>query len=230
MLLSGDEVRGDRFNVFTVDNLFHPPGVEEPWGVRQVSIKLPAPAVTATAWNQTVDLYIRQSPVEATLQGYDIHRATVWPFIPSSSNRIVEDYAGPRYRDDDAGIGLNNDETYYYVVRPMDTIDNRGFDSEFDAATPDASDVTPVMDLRLAKSGPDDIQLDWSSVTTSDGVQHYVLYEGATPGGVGFRSGPTTGTSILRTGDQSDGARPLLHGEGSGQPGQGVEPVRPAEE
>jgi hypothetical protein len=204
VLLSGDEVRGDRFNVFTVDNLFHPPGVEEAWGVRQVSIKLPAPAVTATAWNQTVDLYVRQSPVEPNLQGYDIHRATVSPFTPSASNRIAEDYAGPLYRDDDEGLGLDNDQTYYYLVRPMDTIDNRGFDSEVDAATPNASDVTPVMDLRVAKSGANDLQLDWSPVTTSDGVQHYVLYEGATPAGVG-QVGTETGTSILRTGDQSDG-------------------------
>lgn len=203
VLLPDPSVRNDRVNILTFDNLYYPP-VEEMWGARQVSIMLPAPEVSAQAWNQTVDLYINQIPSEPTLEGYDIHRGTASGFTPSPSNRIAQGHLGTLYRDDDGGAGLVNDQAYYYVVRPMDSIDNRGYDSEEDAATPNASDVTPVMDLRLDKSGAADLLLAWSPVTTAAGVQHYVVYEGATPGAWGPGT-TTTGTSAIRAGEQSDG-------------------------
>jgi hypothetical protein len=204
VVLPNASVRGDSVNVLTFDNLDYPPTVEM-WGARQVSIMLPAPEASAHAWNQTVDLHINQSPLEPTLEGYDIHRGTSPGFTPSPANRIAQGHLGTLYRDDDGGAGLVNDQTYYYVVRPMDTIANRGFDSEEDVATPNSSDVTPVMDLRLEKSGAADIQLAWSPVTTAAGVQHYVVYEGATPGSVGGTGTTAPGTTAIRTGEQSDG-------------------------
>ena len=203
IVLADAAVRDDRFNVLTFDNLYYPP-VEDPWGVRQVSIMLPAPEVTAQAWNQTVDLSINQIPTEPTLDGYDIHRGTSPGFVPSSANRIAQGHLGTLFRDDNGGAGLVNDQAYYYVVRPMDTIANRGYDSDEQTATPDTSDVTPVMDLQLDKSGTADVLLDWSAVTTAAGVQHYVVYEGAIPGAWGAGT-TTTGTSVVRTGEQSDG-------------------------
>ena len=189
-------------NVLTFDNLLHPAGVEETWAARNVSIKLPAPQVAATAWSQTVDVVIAQSSAEPSLAGFDVYRGQTPGFPLISPNRIAASVQVSLYRDES---GLVNDQAYYYVIRPVDTISNPGFASTEVSATPSDVAVTPVVDLRVGKSGVDDLGLVWSNVVTEQGVLNYKIFEGATPGSVIDSGSTTVAPAFTSTGDQSDG-------------------------
>jgi hypothetical protein len=214
--------------VLTFDNLFFddPPMTEEQWGLRNVSIKLPAPGVTAQPWSRTVDLAIDQGATEPTLASYDVHRDTSPDFLVSAANRVgtctesgelcdlfnpcgAEEgtcqgtaFLGSVFRDD---LALLNDETYHYVVRPIDSIGNRGFDSAELAVTPTDAAVTPVGDLRVDTSGSTDVVLIWSNVVTGQGVANYEIYEGTMRNDLTFSGVTTVAPMHTRTGDQSDG-------------------------
>jgi hypothetical protein len=199
--LPDDLVDDTETNVLTFDNLSAPPGVEV-WGVRTVSLKLDAPVVTTRPWSETVDLTIAQPQREPSLGGYDIHRGTFAGFLPTSANRIAAGVQGTSYRDQ---AGLLDGRTYHYVVRPVDTIANAGFDSIEVAATPSDTLVTPIHDLHLSKSGSDDVLMEWSPVFTSSGVQAYRIYEGSAVTTLTHTGVDTTQTSHVRSGDLSDG-------------------------
>jgi len=204
LTLPGMLVKNDAENVLTFDNTVFDdlPTSEELWAVRDVSIRLPAPIVQAQAWSQTVDLAINQLSNEPTLDFFDIHRGTFSGFVPISGNLHVSGFTGTGYRDE---IGVTNGQPYYYVLRPIDTIGNRGFDSAEESAVPSDVEVTPVVDLRIGKSGVDDLSLVWSNVVTEQGVLNYKIFEGIAPDVVIDSGSTTVAPAFTSTGDQSDG-------------------------
>lgn len=228
LTLPDAQVKDDAVNVLTFDNVVFddPPATEEQWALRNVSIKLPAPDVTAQPWSRTVDLAITQGDAEPTLASYDVYRDVNPEFLISSASRLgtcstsgalcdlfnpcgagqgscqATGFLGSVFRDN---LALLNGNTYYYVVRPVDTIGNSGFDSTELSARPNNSMVTPIVDLRVDSSGPSDIELAWSRVITAQGVANYEIYDGTLADAVSFTGETTSGTSFARTGDQADG-------------------------
>ncbi|MCP3982675.1 MAG: hypothetical protein GY716_25570 [bacterium] len=206
IVMSDAQVNDSTTNVLTFDNTLFadPPDTEETWGVRKVSVKLPAPTISALAYSETVQLSIQQSPSEPTLQGYDLFRATTPTFIPNPGNQIATGVSGTMYVDTD---NLVDGTPYYYVARPVDSIDNPGFDSDPPVgATPCSSFVTPVVDLTVDKSGADDVELDWTEVVAGGGVMNYKLKEGPAPGSALTDTGIIIPTPpYVAPGDLSDG-------------------------
>jgi len=169
VLLPDAEVNNGTTNTVTFECQLNAPGAPvEDWGVRSVSVDVPAPdPVWAVAYNTAVD--VNWAPVDG-VAGYNVYRSTISGGPYSQINgALVTDHV---YRD----LGLTNGQPYYYVIRSESGAGIEGLDSDEASATPEAANgVTPITDLRLTKSG-DDARLDWTEVSTDQGVQFYRVY------------------------------------------------------
>ena len=137
---------------------------------------VPAPAsLAAIPYNTVIDL--RWDAVEGAA-GYNLYRgaASGGPWTMVNGAPLTDTL----YRD----TGLVNDQPYFYVVRSVNGSLDEGLDSDEATATPtDAGGITPVTDFDVRVVG-NDIELAWTPITTSSGVQNYRIYlvDGSTAG------------------------------------------------